>query len=57
MIAVYLGLLLAWTLVCCLAGAVWEAYWEDVRDMDQRDQWATETEQRMAHEQRMKGAA
>lgn len=38
MIAVYLGLLLAWTLVCCLAGAVWEAYWEDVRDMDQRDQ-------------------
>lgn len=51
MIAVYLGLLLAWTVVCVLAGAVFEAYWEDTREMDRLDQWADETEQRF------KGAA
>jgi hypothetical protein len=31
-IALLLGLLLSWTLVCFLAGAVWEAYREDAKD-------------------------
>jgi hypothetical protein len=51
MISIYLALLLAWTLVCFFVGALWEAYREDAQDMDQRDRWATE------QEQRMKGAA
>lgn len=52
MIALLLGLLLSWTLVCFLAGAVWEAYREDAKDLNERDAWA----ERYQDEQ-MKGAA
>ena len=45
MIALLLGLLLSWTLVCFLAGAVWEAYREDAKDLHERDAWADRYEQ------------
>ncbi len=51
MIALLLSLLLAWTLVCFLAGALWEAYREDAKDLDERDAWAER------YEQEHKGAA
>lgn len=51
MIALLLGLLLAWTLVVFITGALWEAYREDAKDLDERDAWAER------YEQEHKGAA
>jgi hypothetical protein len=46
MISIYLALLLAWTLVCFLAGGIWEAYRDDAQDMNALDAWATEQERK-----------
>lgn len=51
MIALFLALLWGWTLVCFLAGAVWEAYRADAKDLNERDVWADR------YEQEHKGAA
>ena len=55
MIALYVLLLVVWTLVCVTVGALWEAYLGEQayrQDMDQRDKWADEMEQQMLNEGR-----
>jgi hypothetical protein len=47
MIALYLVLLLSWTLVCVLAGKVWEQKRLERADLNARDEWANRVEQRM----------
>lgn len=50
MIVIYLSLLVSWTVVCVLAGKVCEAKRQEREDMEARDAWANQMEQRFKQE-------